>query len=65
MIFYSGLVHYFAALNAVDQDKFGEAIGFVQSAEAKLNECSKMKSTLKEAQETLKFATELIEAKLF
>jgi hypothetical protein len=42
--------------------KHGEAVGYIQQAEAKIGECVKQKY-LKEFQETLKHAQETIETK--
>ncbi len=62
MNFYTALVNYFSALNSIESKKFGEAIGYLQVAEAKMSECSKMKPP-KELQDTLKFTCDLVDTK--
>ena len=62
MNYYGGLTNYFSAINSAEQNKFGEAVGYIQVAESKLNECGKLKFS-KDNQENLKFTIERIEAK--
>lgn len=49
-------------MNSSEQKRHGEAVGNIQQAEAKINECVRQKY-LKEFQEPLKYAQEIIEAK--
>ncbi|CAF0926517.1 unnamed protein product [Brachionus calyciflorus] len=60
--YYSALSLYFSALNSVESKKIGESIGFIQEAQAKITECTKMKY-LKDFQETLQYVDYLIESK--
>lgn len=60
--YYAALLHYYGALNSSELKKHGEAVSFIQQAEAKIGECVKQKY-LKEFQETLKHAQEVIETK--
>lgn len=60
--YYSALTNYFCAINSSESKKHGEAVGYIQQAEAKIGECVKQKY-LKEFQETLKHAQETIETK--
>lgn len=63
MNFYSSLANYFMSFASVDQSKYGEAIGFIQQSEIKLQECLKIKLATKDYHETLKYTIELIQLK--
>ena len=60
--YYSGLTCFYSAVNSAEQKKFGESVGYLQLAEAKLNDCFKIKQ-LKEFSDTLMFTAEQIEIK--
>ena len=62
LTYYVGVSNYFSALFAVEQKKMGEAVGYISVAEAKLNECVKMRSS-KDYQDTLGFVVELMQEK--
>lgn len=62
MSYYAALTFYYSAISSYELKKFGEAVGYIQAAEAKVNECVKMKY-LKEFADCLKFTSELIETK--
>ena len=58
---YSAMMNYFMALSSAEQTKLGEAIGFIQISESRLQDCAKLK--MKEYSETLKYVTDVIETK--
>lgn len=60
--YYTAIWNYFMAIFSADQQKYGDSVGYIQEAEAKITECSKMKN-FKELQDTLKFTIECIENK--
>lgn len=62
MNYYLALTNFYCALNSSETKRHGEAVGYIQQAEAKITECIKQKY-LKEFQDTLKHAQETIEAK--
>jgi hypothetical protein len=60
--YYTAITFYYSAINSVEQKKIGEAVGYIQAAEAKITEAVKMKY-LKEFQETLKYTQDCIDTK--
>jgi hypothetical protein len=60
--YYASLVYYYSAINSIEQKKIGESVGYIQAAEAKINECTKMKF-LKEFNDTIKHTAEVIDTK--
>ena len=63
MNYYTAITNYFGALSSAEQEKYGESIGYILVAEAKLSEFYKMKNIFKEFQENLKYTSECIEIK--
>ncbi|RNA28685.1 Tyrosine- phosphatase non-receptor type 23, partial [Brachionus plicatilis] len=62
IFYYSALMFYFSALNSAEMKKIGEAVGYIQEAESKVVECTKMKN-VKEFQDVLKYTSDLVTTK--
>ena len=58
----TAITSFYSSLFSAEQGKHGEAVGYIQLAETKLNECLKMKYT-KEFTENLKAVIECVDAK--